>query len=260
MRCGGRLRGEGVARRATLQATPDAALTFSAAELDRLEATLGHRFTDRTLLETALTHRSWIEERYPGGHAPAHLSQQRLEFLGDAYFNYVVGRWVFEGLPTAMDGDLSKARTLFTKGSWLAEKGSALGVFALVQRGRGEIDDAARNRQVREDTTEALIGALLLDAGATRTEEIIRGWLPVEVVLATKDADPISTLNEWFQAHYKCSPPSPVYFEEGAGNERLWDCLIQHGGFLGEGTGPTKQEARKVASAAFLQCVREPGA
>lgn len=234
-------------------------MTFSAPEVDRLQDALGHHFGDPALLQLALTHRSWIEERYPGGNAPSHLSQQRLEFLGDAFFGSVVARWVFDALATAPEGVLTKTREEYTKGVWLSAHGANLGLARLVRCGRGEQAKAADNRRLMEDTMEAIIGALLIDAGPVQTTEIIRGWLPGEVMPATELADPVSALNEWFQARYRHPPPDPEYAPEGLDHERIFACVIRFESFWGDGTGRSKKEARKAASAAFLRCVREQG-
>lgn len=212
--------------------------------LDELQLRLGHTFSDPTLLELALTHRTWVEERHPGGHAPAHLSQQRLEFLGDALLNQVVGRWLYESLPTASEGELTKRRTDFTRGEWLNARGTELGVGPLVRRGRGEAANAGINRKVVEDTTEALIGAVALDAGNAVAEAMLRSWLPVEPPRQGM-RDPVSVLHEWHQKLFKCAPPEPDSWSTGPDHQRTWTATLSLNGVTATANGPSLKDARR---------------
>ena len=222
------------------------------AELRDLQSRLGHTFADPALLDLALTHRTWVEERHPGGNAPAHLSQQRLEFLGDALLNQVVGRWLYERLPTASEGELTKRRTDFTRGEWLNARGVELGVGPLVRRGRGESLNAGINRKVVEDTTEALIGAVALDAGNAVAEAVLRAWLPAEIPREGV-RDPVSALNEWHQKKYKCAVPEPESSSTGPDHQQTWTATLTLDGVTGRGVGGSLKDARRRMAQDLLE-------
>lgn len=216
-----------------------------------IEKALGYTFQDRALLALALTHRSWVEEQHPGGAAPSHLSQQRLEFLGDALLNYVVGKWLYELLPYASEGELTGRRKQFTEGGWLRSRGEALGVSRWLRLGRGEVGNVGRNRRVLEDTTEAILGAVVLDGGDAIGATLIRGWLPPE--LPPRDAgDPIIRFGEWFQMKHRASAPEPSYESTGPDDHRTWTAEVVVDGLRGVGTGPGKKEAKRAACHAIL--------
>ncbi len=132
--------------------------------LDDLERALGHTFSDRTHLLEALTHKTWLMEQQARGLALDLRDQQRLEFLGDAFLNYEVGRLLFLRFPKASEGDFTARRRSLVKGESIHAVGQRLGVLDLVQVGAGERVKLDRNKKVLEDTVEALIGAILLDA------------------------------------------------------------------------------------------------
>jgi ribonuclease III len=126
-----------------------------------VRATLGHVPRDPELFRRALTHRS----------APGR-SNERLEFLGDAVLNLLVAEQLFRRFPEADEGALSRLRARVVSAGPLAEVGSALGVGDVLQLGGGELKSGGfRRESILADATEALIGAVFLDAGmdAART-------------------------------------------------------------------------------------------
>ena len=127
-------------------------LSPSPADLSALQARLGVTFRDEELLLQALTHRTWVEEKFPGGRAPAHLSQGRLAFLGDAKLGEVVARSLFYAHPTATEGDLTKLAETYKRGSWLTARGRALGLEELLRAGQGGAANLQGNTKVLENT------------------------------------------------------------------------------------------------------------
>lgn len=205
-------------------------------------------------MDLALTHRTWVEERHPGGAAPGHLSQQRLEFLGDAILNYTVGRWLYEALPTSDEGDLTERRKAFTKGEWLHQRGAALGLSQWVRLGRGEAS-SDRNRKLLEDTTEALLGAVAVDGGEAAAIALVRAWLPATVP-AEVEGDPIALFNEWYQRAHRGSPPEPEYHSSGPDHARTWTARYDLDGFAAEGLGVGKQDAKRAACRELWALIR----
>ena len=222
-----------------------------------LELALGYTFKEPTLLELALSHRTWVEEQHPGGHAPAHLSQQRLEFLGDAVLGYALARWLYEALPSAAEGELTDRRKEFAKAEWLQQRGASLGLAASVRLGAGEAAHAERNRRVVADTVEAIIGAVLLDSSEVVAIALVRGWLPTEPP-PMPQPDPVTAFIEWFQQEHQSPPPAPEYEAVGPEHARRWTATVSSGWDQATGTGRTKQEAKREACRAFLSEFRGP--
>lgn len=198
-----------------------------------------------------------MEEHAPGGRAPAHLSQQRLEFLGDALLGYVVGRWMYEQLPLADEGVLTERRTEFTKGTWLSAQGSSLRLDEFVLLGRGETANAA-NKKLLEDTAEAIVGAVLLDGGDEAAVRVIRSWLPAELP-PPGPRDPIIAFGEWFQARFRQSPPKPAYSPSGAQHALSWCARREIDGVEFEGMGATQQDANRALCSAILAALPDAG-
>ena len=126
-------------------------------KLDRLERRIGYQFKDQDLLVLALTHRSL------GG-----CNNERLEFLGDSILNFVAAEMLFQHFPQAREGQLSRLRARLVKGVTLAElaKGFELGEY--LRLGSGELKSGGfRRESILADATEAIIGAIYLDAGTT---------------------------------------------------------------------------------------------
>ena len=210
---------------------------FDENALHQLQADLGYTFTDRSLLERALTHRSWIEERHPGGAAPAHLSQQRLEFLGDAVLGYVIGRWLYERLPTATEKELTSRRKGFACGAWLAELGERLNLRPLVLLGRGEAANVEKNLKVMEDT---------------QATQSLRRFLPDELPTQI-EVDPIVRFGERYQAAHKRSPPPPAYSSEGPAHQKVFTATYTFRGESVSGRGATHQAAQRDACRELLK-------
>lgn len=159
--------------------------------------TLGHAFTDETLLETALTHPSLEGE----------ANYQRLEFLGDQVLGMVIGALLYDTYPRDREGNLSRRQTALVRKETLAEiarnikLGPHIRMTETTERGGGRT-----NPSILSDVLEALIGALYLDAGAAVAEAFIKkNWghyLKTNEVIK----DPKTALQEWAQGRRLALP------------------------------------------------------
>ncbi len=123
----------------------------------------GHQFTNGQLLEAALTHRS-----ASGPH------NERLEFLGDAVLGLVIAEAVYLARPDAHEGDLSRLRASLVRKQTLAEIARELGIGPYIQLGPGEMKTGGHRREsILADATEALIGAVYLDAGFGASRDMV---------------------------------------------------------------------------------------
>lgn len=135
--------------------------------LDRLERKLGYTFKDRDLMVLALTHRSY-----------AGRNNERLEFLGDAILNFVIGEALFHHFPQAREGQLSRLRARLVKGETLALLARGFEVGDYLRLGSGELKSGGfRRESILADAMEALIGAIYLDTGMDSARERIIAWL-----------------------------------------------------------------------------------
>ena len=145
--------------------------TESAADL---AGRLGLRFENLHLLVRALTHRSFVNENQN-----AIEDNERLEFLGDAVLDFVVGAWVYNHFPEMQEGDLTRMRSALVRTDTLAEFARRLDLGSALRLGRGELASGGRQRDnLLCATFEALIGAMYLDAGIPVVESFVNlYWL-----------------------------------------------------------------------------------
>ena len=201
-------------------------------DLKQLQARLGVTFHNEALLLQALTHRSWIEEKFPGGRAPAYLSQGRLAFLGDAKLGEVVARTLFFAHPTTLQGGLTDAATVFKRGSWLITCGRALGLDALLRAGRGGAANLMGNPKVIEDTMEAVLGALVADGQPEAVERIVTGWIAAhaptvaEAPAPEEHPNPIGAINELYLQHQGRPAPKPQATSSGPDHALVWEVTL----------------------------------
>jgi ribonuclease III len=124
---------------------------------------LHYSFTDSSLLETALTHRS-----------ASGRNNERLEFLGDAFLSLFIARRLYELNPHADEGDLSRLRAALVRRDTLAELARELDVDSHLILGPGELRSGGAGREAAQaDSMEALIGAVLLDGGHDAAEQLL---------------------------------------------------------------------------------------
>ena len=132
--------------------------------LIQLQARLKHSFADVTLLQRALTHRSFSADH-----------NERLEFLGDAVLNLAVAHLLFTQLSDLPEGDLSRVRANLVKQETLHQLALGLDVASVLRLGEGEMRSGGQKRpSILADTLEALIGAVYLDAGYLAAQNLVQ--------------------------------------------------------------------------------------
>jgi ribonuclease-3 len=211
----------------------------------------GHRFQDASLLRAALTHRSFLHE-HPDEPGP---DFERLEFLGDAVVDLVVGEEMYRRFPSATEGELTALRAQVVSSSALAAVSLRLGLPDQARLGRGEEDTGGRGRAgLAASLFESLVGAIYLDSGLEDARAVVLGSLAPEIEATTRGPRKTakSLLQEWAQAERY---PLPVYrMVEERGPEHRRDFLIEVevAGRVAQGAGPSKREAQEVAAAKLL--------
>jgi ribonuclease III len=222
--------------------------------LAALERRLGHEFSDPELLRRALCHRSWVAE------SRDHVSNERLEFLGDAVLGWVIADLVFRQYADLAEGALTDLRKSVVNARALAEVAAELDLGAHLLLGRGE--DAAGGREkvsILSDAMEAVLGAVYVDAGPDAAFDLVRRlFVPrLDAALDTLDTlDYKSALQERL-AHDGRMPPDYKVRSTGPDHDkRFFARVLVAKELLGEGEGRSKKAAEQsAASAAFSALV-----
>lgn len=138
-------------------------------DLKRLERRLGYSFRDKSLLKTALTHSSYIREKNRNLQC-----NERLEFLGDAFFDAIIGEELYRSFPDKEEGFLSRTRATIVCEKSLSIKASDFGLGDYIFIGRGEEKTGGREKvSILADTMESIIGAVYLDGGFEQVKRLV---------------------------------------------------------------------------------------
>jgi ribonuclease-3 len=207
----------------------------------------GFRFSDPTLLEIALTHRSSL------GPSEGEISNERLEFLGDSVLGLVTTESLFKSLPDADEGTLTKARSRIVNKNVLGTIGRDLGLLDILNYARDEIkEDDRALLTLSADGLEAVIGAIYLDKGFGFAKRFV---LDHVVVPASDDSanhfhmDHKSKLQEVCQAEYKVQPQYKVVRRIGPEHRKIFHVeVLIRGKSYGSGVGRSKKEAEQQAA------------
>lgn len=210
-------------------------------------------FKDFLLLRRALTHRSFLNE-----HPEALEDNERLEFLGDAILDYVVGAWLYNRFPEMAEGELTRLRASLVKTAQLANFGRQIGIGLVLRLGRGEEENGGRERKAMLcGAFEALIGALCIDTGIGAVEKFMAQFLETaikEIMQNHIDKDAKSRLQEIIQAEGNPTPNYRVVSERGPDHAKSFDVeVVVNDTVLGRGTGTSKQEASMIAAENALE-------
>lgn len=215
-----------------------------------LEARFGHPFRNRSLLDDALTHRSWANEAGSAAH------YERLEFLGDAVLGLVTADWLFEAHAAGAEGELSLRKSMLVSEGALASYAEKLALGQGLRLGAGEERSGGRLKaSLLADVLEALFGAVYLDAGFDAARAVVRRYLESasETALEQRAIDPKTTLQELVQARGWSLPVYNVVEESGPDHEKIFTVEVRiQGDLAGRGIGRTKKGAEQAAAGGAL--------
>jgi ribonuclease III len=218
------------------------------ADYSALEAMLGYTFRDRGLLEQALRHASWCNE-----HTGDKLDDnERLEFLGDAVLDLVVGHKLMTRYPQLREGELSVTRAQVVSETGLSEVAGQLGIGAWLVLGKGEDKSGGRTKpSILADAFEAILAAVYLDGGFIAAWEIVDRLLSqrIETVEFKGFYDFKTRLQETAQARLKATPTYHVVAEIGPDHHMRFVVAVM----IGEqewarAVGRSKKEAEQLAA------------
>jgi ribonuclease III len=199
---------------------------------------------DLELLDLALTHESYAAE-----HPKAAVSNERLEFLGDAILGAVVTQALFAAHPDRAEGQLSRMRASLVSRAALSRSAERLELGALVRLGRGEqAAGGAQRASVLADVFEALVGAAFCAGGMQSAERFVRRN-HLAHASGSETMDPKTALQELTQARFKKTPHYAVTAQTGVPHARIFTVTVQVGErILGSGSGTTKKQAQTNAA------------
>jgi ribonuclease-3 len=219
------------------------------ADFSTLETTLGYTFRDRGLLEQALRHASWCNE-----HAAAQLEDnERLEFLGDAVLDLVVGHKLMTRYPQLREGELSVTRAQVVSEASLSDVAGQLGLGAWLVLGKGEEKSGGRTKaSILADAFEAILAAVFLDGGFAAAVTLIERLLAqrIETVEFKGFYDFKTRLQETAQARLKSTPTYRVVQELGPDHDKRFVVAVTIGtDEWARSVGRSKKEAEQMAAA-----------
>ncbi|MCC6147578.1 MAG: ribonuclease III [Anaerolineaceae bacterium] len=205
-------------------------------------------FNDILLLSRALTHRSFLNE-----HEEAIEDNERLEFLGDAVLDFIVGAWLYTRYPEMPEGDLTRMRSALVHTQQLADFANTIQLGNALRLGKGEAQGGGRMRPTLLcDAFEALIGAIYLDQGIDVVQNFIVNLLEEaaeDILIHRKNEDPKSSFQEWAQAQGYSTPQYITRNATGPDHSKTFEVdVVLDGVIFGSGNGSSKQAATKAAA------------
>lgn len=223
-------------------------------ELESLARRLGHRFGNLELLDQALRHSSYVHENPESG-----VSNERLEFLGDAVLDLTVSTLLLARFPQSSEGDLSRGRAALVNARQLANLARNLGLGAHLLLGRTEERQEGRQKpSLLANAVEAVLAAIYLDGGLEVVASLTERWFsPLLTTALPRDFK--TSLQELTQARYKALPSYHLLAESGPGHAKHFQVEVRVNDVpLAQGEGGTKkQAAQRAARRALLKLEAE---
>ena len=223
----------------------------SSPDLVALQQRLQHEFADPKLLVQALTHRSFSADH-----------NERIEFLGDSVLNLAVAAMLYEQLSNLPEGDLSRVRANLVKQDTLHQLAVVLGLPSMMRLGEGEAKSGGQKRpSILADALEAVIGAVYLDAGFAKANDLVRRLfkdVAINPQMPAIGKDPKTELQEWLQGRKMTLPIYRVVGTMGAAHKQTFDveCEISEFGRAERGIGGSRRAGEQAAAAAMLMFVK----
>ena len=219
-----------------------------------LEEAIGYRFQNITLLQNALTHSSYANERWHN----SLLSNERLEFLGDSILGMAVAEYLYKQFPDRPEGELTKMRADMVCETSLAAIAERIGLGQHLLLGHGEDRLGGRSRaSILADAVESVIAACFLDGGMTAVEGFIRQFVLTNVpVKRMQNTDYKTALQELVQQKKNQTLTYVLTGESGPDHDKVFcvDVLLNDQR-VGSGTGSSKKRAEQAAAQSALQAL-----
>jgi len=224
--------------------------------LDILESNLGHRFVDRSLLQTALCHRSFLNENQ----LVCDSDNERLEFLGDAVLGLCVGHILMQQSPAKKEGELSRLRSTLVNEPSLADMARSIDLGRFIRLGKGESGSGGADKNsILSDTFEAVVAAVFLDAGFDVVCDLVQQLFEdaVDRVLAREHTvDYKSGIQEYAQEVFSQAPVYTVTREFGPDHDKTFEVSLELAHIHTQGFGKSKKAAEQDAAGNALKLLK----
>lgn len=230
---------------------------------ENIEKSLGYKFSNIKLLENALTHTSYANEK----NMPKNASNEKLEFLGDAVLDLIISTYLFNKYSDLNEGQLSKFRANVVCEEAFSLMSRKLSLGDSLKLGKGEILNSGMLRNsILADLYEAVIGAVYLDCGFSRTEEIVLEIMKdnIDIYQDTFEKSDYKTLlQEKVQSKNSKSnivetPKYRVVKEEGPAHQKIFTVeLTISDKAMSNGSGSSKKEAEQNAAKKYLDVLNQ---
>jgi len=219
-----------------------------------IEKHLGITFSDKTLLQQALVHRSYLNEN-PGFHLG---HNERLEFLGDAVLELVVTEYLYKNFPNP-EGELTNWRASLVNSKMLSKicKGLKVEKYLFLSKGEAKDKDSKARQYILANAFESLLGAIYLDRGYEEAEKFVTKYVLSELpdILELRlYLDPKSRFQEIAQEKFGITPHYKVLDESGPDhNKKFTVGLYLQDKLIAKSAGSSKREAQEKAAALGLK-------
>lgn len=220
--------------------------------LKDLEAVIGYKFRNISLLQNALTHSSYANERWHN----SLLSNERLEFLGDSVLGMLVAEYLYRNFPNRPEGELTRMRADMVCEQTLAAAANRIGLGQHLLLGHGEEQGGGRTRSsILADAMESVIAASFLDGGMEAALQIVRTFIFVEVpVTKLHNADYKTQLQEMVQQKKNQTLAYELVGQSGPDHDKRFDVEVSlNGVVVGFGSGSSKKRAEQDAARAAIE-------
>lgn len=220
--------------------------------LTKLERNLGYSFKNKDLLKEALTHKS-IKKNF---------SNERLEFLGDAVMDLIIGEYLFMNFKAAEEGDLSKLRAALVNEKSFANYAKKLEIGEYLFLSISEENNKGRQKNsLLSDAFEAIVGAIYLESGFDNCKKIvikIIEELNPNISLEMLKKDYKTNLQEITQAIYGVTPTYKLLNQKGPDHQKIFEmALYLNDKLISSGVGKNKKEAEQVAAKIAIDMIEE---
>ncbi|MBR4290123.1 MAG: ribonuclease III [Oscillospiraceae bacterium] len=219
-----------------------------------LEAAIGYRFKNITLLQNALTHSSYANEHWHN----SLKSNERLEFLGDSILGMVVAEYLYKSFPDRPEGELTRMRADMVCETTLASVAARIELGRHLMLGNGEERFGGRSRDsILADAVESVIAASFLDGGMIAARNFIEKFILVEVpVKKLHNADYKTALQELVQQKKNQTLSYALVGESGPDHDKHFDVEVSlNGRVIGTGSGSSKKRAEQMAAKTALEAM-----
>ena len=220
-----------------------------------LEEAIGYRFHNISLLQNALTHSSYANERWHNGL----LSNERLEFLGDSILGMLVAEYLFRSFPDRPEGELTRMRADMVCEKTLASIANQIHLGDHLLLGHGEEQGGGRTRSsILADAVESVIAACYLDGGIGAASDLISRFILTEVpVTRMHNADYKTELQELVQQKRNQNLSYELVGESGPDHDKHFQVqVLLNGKVIGVGSGSSTKRAEQDAARAAIEALR----